>query len=288
MRLQLECLPCFLRQVLEATKIVNAPQDVKEVAMLKTLDVLKNFKSFSTPPELARDIHHELKGLLKEKDPYKPLKDECISLAKKVLTELKEELEKGDQREKLEFRIRLSGVGNTFDAGAYSIKDMKKLVASIKEELKKEFAVWHFEKFWESLKKAKKVLIIGDNAGETVFDKVLIDELKNYAEVTYAVRPEPIINDATVEDAINSGIHEVARIIPTGCNLPGVVLKECNEEFLKEFESADIVISKGQGNFESLSEEKKTGLFFLLKIKCPVIARHVGIGVGNYVFLSYI
>jgi len=288
MRLQLECLPCFLRQVLEATKIVNAPEEVKEKAMLKTLDILKSFKSFSTPPELAKVIHHELKDLLEEKDPYKSLKNECIDLAKKVLTELKENLERGDDKERLEFRVRLSGVGNTFDAGAYSVKDMKKLVASIKDELKKDFAVWHFEKFWKLLNKAKKVLIIGDNAGETVFDKVLIEELRKYAEVTYAVRPEPIINDATVEDAVNSGIDEVAKIITTGCSLPGVVLKECNQEFLKEFNQADVVISKGQGNFESLSEEKKPGLFFLLKVKCPVIARHIGIGVGNYVFLSYI
>lgn len=132
------------------------------------------------------------------------------------------------------------------------------------------------------LKKAKSLLIIGDNAGETVFDRVLIEDFLNL-NITYAVRSEPIINDATIEDAYASGLEKCATLISTGCNAPGVILDECNEEFLNIFNNADIIISKGQGNYETLSEEKKE-IFFLLKAKCPVISEKLGVSVNDYVF----
>ncbi len=129
------------------------------------------------------------------------------------------------------------------------------------------------------------MLIIGDNAGETIFDKVLIEELLNL-EIIYAVRSGPIINDATIEDVELAGLNRQVRLISTGCDAPGVIRTECSQEFLKIFDEADIVISKGQGNYETLSEEERE-IFFLLKVKCPVIAKHIGVDSGDYVFINW-
>ena len=288
MRLQLDCLPCFLRQVLDASRLTGVSLEVQKALIKDVLSILKNFEKFNTPPELAREIHNLAKRYVENPDPYKEFKRKSIEMAKSVLNELKADMTKlNTKEERLAFAVKVSGIGNTFDAGVYSIRDFEKLVASIKNEIKKDFAVWHFNEFLSALKEAKKILIVGDNAGETVFDGLLAEELRDYGEVFYGVRGEPIINDATFEDAVESGLPDVAKVISTGCDFPGVTLKAASPEFKKIFEESDIVISKGQGNYESLSEEKKKNLFFLLKVKCPVIASHIGIGVGNYVFLSY-
>jgi hypothetical protein len=133
------------------------------------------------------------------------------------------------------------------------------------------------------LKKTKRILYLADNAGETVFDRLLIEELKK--PVIYAVREKPIINDATREDAYLSGIHEVAEVISTGCDAPGTILKFCSNEFLEIYKNSDLIISKGQGNYEGLSDEPRP-IFFLLKAKCSIIAQDTGVEQGDVMLLK--
>jgi hypothetical protein len=135
----------------------------------------------------------------------------------------------------------------------------------------------------KTLKKAKKILYLADNAGETIFDHLLIEELGK--PVIYAVREKPVINDATKEDAYLSGIHKIAKVISSGCDAPGTILKLCSKEFLKVYKNSDLIISKGQGNYEGLSEENRP-IFFLLKAKCPTIARDIGIEAGDIILLK--
>jgi len=131
------------------------------------------------------------------------------------------------------------------------------------------------------------ILYLCDNAGEIVFDRLLIEELKaDYpVEITAAVRGEPVLNDAVIEDAKQSGLDRVCRVISNGANAPGTLLEDCSDEFLRIYRDADLVISKGQGNFESLWGERKR-IFFLFKIKCEVVARNVEGRVGDTVLLS--
>jgi uncharacterized protein with ATP-grasp and redox domains len=175
--------------------------------------------------------------------------------------------------------LKVSATGNYLDSTIYSQLDVKKC---IEQELLKDFVICDAEKFEEKLSAGKNILIIADNAGEAVFDRVLIESLKD-KNVTYAVRAEPIINDVTMEEAKLAGIDQCARMISTGCNAPGVIFEECSKEFLETYEQADIVLSKGQGNYESLSEEKRD-VFFLLKAKCSIIAKALGVSLNDYVF----
>jgi len=124
------------------------------------------------------------------------------------------------------------------------------------------------------------VLYIGDNVGETVFDRVFIEEIT--APVTYVVRDRPVLNDVTAQDALDSGLEGLARIVSSGSASPGAVLPECSNEFLDLFDKADVVISKGQGNYEALSDAPRP-IFFLLRAKCPVVARDLGVEVGSLV-----
>jgi len=136
------------------------------------------------------------------------------------------------------------------------------------------------------LKSAKRVLYLGDNAGEIVFDKVFIKEIKKSgAEVIFAVRSKPVLNDVTMIDAIDVGLDKVAEVIETGSPMIGIVLETCSDEFLKFFNTADIIISKGQGNFETL-DETDANIYFILKAKCSVVAQRLNVKFGDVMLIK--
>lgn len=134
----------------------------------------------------------------------------------------------------------------------------------------------------KKLENALNILIIGDNTGETIFDKVMIESFPK-VKITYAVRHEAIINDVTIKEAVASGLDKISNIVSTGCSAPGTILDECSEEFIDIYYNSDIIISKGQGNYEALSEEKGN-IFFLLKAKCPMISNKLNVNLNDYVF----
>ena len=167
--------------------------------------------------------------------------------------------------------------GNIIDFGPNRKFDLKE---EIDHTRGKAFAVYDYERFKIDLSRAKSVLYLGDNAGECVFDRVLLETMDKPA--TYVVREKPVINDATLADARKAGIDGVAELISSGTDAPGTLLETCNEAFLRLYRNAEIVISKGQGNYEALSGENRA-IFFLLKVKCPVIADHLELKVGDIV-----
>jgi uncharacterized protein with ATP-grasp and redox domains len=139
-----------------------------------------------------------------------------------------------------------------------------------------------YARFKKSIEKAALILYIGDNAGETVFDRVLIEQFlpMNNSKIVFAVREKPIINDATFDDAVKAGLDKIATIISSGSDAPATILSQCSSEMLNFYQSADIIISKGQGNYESLSGRSEN-IFFLFKVKCPVIARDSDFDIGS-------
>lgn len=287
MKVQLDCVQCNLRQALEAARLVTTDLDIQKTIVLKSLEVLLEYDSYRTSPEMGGAVHEVVKEYTGNADPYEKEKRVAIKIAHDMYPVLKRYVE--TQEDRLLSALEVSAVGNLLDAGVYGDMRTVDMEAVLNRELTKGFAVCDIKALREDLKNAETIVIIGDNAGETVLDRILISEIKNVSGekvgVFYAVRGVPMINDATEEDAIASGLDHDATIVSTGSAVPGLILDEADPEFLKLYRDADVVISKGQGNYETLSDTAGRGLYFLLKAKCEVVARDIAVSVGANVLV---
>ena len=272
-----DCLPCILRQTIELLNFTTEEADKRNQIIKETIKLISDFENYKCSPEITRDLHLRVKAILDIDDIYKDIKKQDIESAKKLLPLLNEHIKKSD--DKLKEILKISAIGNIIDS---AINLGIKIEDCIEAELKKDFSHCDIEIFTNKLEKANKILIIGDNSGESVFDCLLAKYL-SLKEIIYAVRDTPVLNDVTIEDAKNSGLEECTKIISSGCNSPGTLLNEASEEFLKIFNEADIVISKGQGNYEALTPCGRD-IFFLLKAKCRMVAKHLDVTLGGYVF----
>ena len=290
MRTYLDCIPCFFKQALEAARLAGASPRTQKRILNRLGGTLSKLSLDSSPPEMGRIIYGLVNKMTHMKDPYKKIKAKSNALALKLYDKLKNKVRHSGDR--LLTALSLAIAGNIIDYGVKNSLDVKKELKrilseeskAIKEENRKLF---NYPEFKRALRKARTVLYLGDNAGETVFDRILIEEIKNLYKgkrIIYAVKEKPIINDALVEDAEKCGIGKTAEIISSGLDIPGTVLSLCSKKFLKIFKNTDMVISKGQGNFEALSYAKKP-IFFLFMAKCPVVAMHVGCNVGDVILL---
>lgn len=175
--------------------------------------------------------------------------------------------------------MRLSIAGNIMDYGASGSFEIEPTIIKV---LESDFAIDHSIELEKRIKSSSKILYLGDNAGEIVFDKLFI-EMIMHPHLTFAVRGSNVLNDATIEDAQQVGIDLVADVISNGYDAPSTVLSECSPEFLKIYNEADLIISKGQGNFEGLMDENDPRIFFLLMVKCDVVAEIIGVDKGSFV-----
>ena len=275
MKTYLDCLPCFLSQALRAARIATDDEEKIKQVLDAVGMMLKDIPLESTPPESGRLIYRKVSEITGVLDPYKKIKAESTEKALALYPSLKSLVQESDDR--LFTAVRIAIAGNVIDFGANWDFDLE---AEIKEILEKDFAICDFHAFKNSLDEAGEVLYIGDNAGECVFDRILIEEMNK--PVVYVVRDLPIINDATYDDAVAAGIDTVATILSSGTDGPGTILGTCSAEFMKVYDSAECIISKGQGNYEVLSRENRP-IFFLLKTKCPVIAKDIGVEEGSII-----
>lgn len=270
-----DCFPCFIDQALRAGRM--ATDDERKIKRL--LDevgmMLKDIRLESTPPETARLIYQKVKKITGKSDPYRKIKKENTAKALTLYPSLKRTVEASSDR--LLAAIRLAIAGNVMDFGASKDFDIE---AEINEIFQRKFAILDSTEFREYLDKSEEVLFIADNAGECVFDRLLIEEMKK--RVTYVVRGVPVVNDATYEDAVQAGLDKVALIMPSGTDAPGTILATCSQEFRRIYDRSSFIISKGQGNYEALCDEKRP-IFFFLKAKCEVIAKDVGVNQGDIV-----
>ncbi len=275
MKTYLDCLPCFLQQTLRAGRIATDDEKIIKQLLDDVGMMLKDIPLDNTPPETGMLIYQKISQVTGNKDPFKKIKKENIDKALSLYPEMKKLVDRSN--DKLLTAIKLAIAGNVIDFGVNRAFDIEEEIA---ETVNKKLVLKDYEDFKDVLCKAKEILYIGDNAGEAVFDKILIEQLKK--PVIYVVRGHPVINDVTFQDAVSIGIDKLARVISSGTPAPGTILKTCNSDFIKLFKSADMVISKGQGNYEGLSGENRS-IFFLLKVKCHVIARNIGAKVGDVI-----
>ena len=292
MKTYLDCIPCFFKQALEASRVAGACQKTQKEIFDRLSENLSRISLSSSPPEMGRIIYGLVREITSQNDPYKKIKDKSNKLALKLYDRLKHKVSRSDDR--LLTAVELAIAGNIIDYGVKNSldvnKELNKILNEEKKTLKKEDStIFKFRHFKEALSKTGNILYLADNAGETVFDRLLIEEIKRIdrnKKVTYAVKEKPIINDALVEDAYICGIDKIAKVISCGSDAPGTVLSLCSKDFLKVYKEADMIISKGQGNFEALSQEKRP-IFFLFMAKCPVVAKDVGCNLGDVILLYH-
>jgi uncharacterized protein with ATP-grasp and redox domains len=174
----------------------------------------------------------------------------------------------------------LAVAGNVIDYGAHSVPD--NIEKQISKLLYKELAIDDSFELQQEIQKAGSVLYLGDNAGEIVFDKLFIETMK-HPNVTYVVRDKPVINDVTFDDIEQTQLNKVCKVISNGYDAPSTLLEYCSSEFLHAYSTADLIISKGQGNFEGLMNSNNPKIFFLLMAKCNTMAEMLGVKKGEMV-----
>lgn len=284
MKVYYDCAPCFLRQAREACDLATDDEDLKIEIMA---EIFKYLASHYSRNANSNGTGSALHNIIKEKtgcrDPYKSKKVLGNKIALKYLPEVKKIISCDDS---LENYVKIAIAGNILDFGSFGLdEDMESL---IKDALVKDLAINDSLKLENDLKTHKKLLYLADNAGEIVFDKLLLEKLKKYdVEITIVVKEEPILNDACMEDALETGLDEFGDII-TMAGTVGLVYTENTKEFQEIFNSHDLIISKGMGNFEGLTELDLSGknVYYLLAAKCTAITKYLGINLNDMILLK--
>jgi len=274
MRTYLDCYPCLTRQALSASRMVTDDESEQHAVVIKTLALLEGLPEGTTPPEIAFAVHKIVRDRLGDRDPYREAKAESTRLALSLYPRLKALVAQSE--DPLDTAVRLSIAGNIIDFGFSD--QTPDLWATVERVVERPLAIDDLDGLREALAVADHVLFLADNAGETVFDRVLIEQLG--PPVIYAVKGGPVLNDATAEDALAAGLDSCATIVDNGFAAPGTILSRCSTEFRASFENAPLILAKGQANYETLSEAGSR-VFCLLQAKCPVIAADVGSPFGG-------
>ena len=279
MRSDPECLVCILNQAWNTASIATGDswqhiEIIKQVARVIAQTDLE-----LSPAENSKPLYDIVSRVTGRDDPYHELKQQSNEEALKLLPDLQRTVEQADNR--LLSALHAAVAGNIIDLGIGPDYNLQHDVALIMETA---FAIDHTAAFRKELLPGRNLLMLGDNSGEIVFDRILIEELVRIGlEVTYSVKSRPIINDATLEDAELVGIMEMVPVIETGSGHIGVNFDHASNEFLQAFESADLILAKGHGNYETCCDRPEN-IYFLLKAKCNVVARSLGVEKGAIVF----
>ncbi len=271
MRVQIDCYPCILSQLSELAKLAVGDEEEQHALVKRLLKLVLEADDQTTPPEFAAQFHSIVAQLSGIEDPFREVKDRSTELGLSLLPELRRIV--AASPDPFEAAVRLAIGGNIIDYGVnpnFKLQDAKE---KIHEVLDLPFDRKSCAELKRRLDAAESIFYMLDNCGEAVIDRLLIEP---YAEkITLGVRGLPILNDVTRREAELSGITGVRRIVDTGDRAPGVSLRNSSTELLDAMRSADIVIAKGQGNFESLDEGFEHPIFFLLRTKCPVVAKRL-------------
>ncbi len=284
MKLYPECFGCILQQACRLLNYFDIPRKKKLQALKEVLKILYDFKDYESSPSFyASFMYHHIYQKFNFKDPYKHLKEKYDKLIMQKKTEILSIIE--NQKDKIYTAVKFMAIGNVIDFGV-------NIPVNIEDEIENinniDFSINHYDHFIEKLKKAKSILLLADNAGEVIFDIIFLETVnKVYPDknLILGVKGGPVINDVTVDDIKEIEIPEYIEVISNDNNYVGTILEVCSEKFKSKFNSADIIISKGQANYETLNHIKTKDIFFIFKIKCNSVAEHLKDKFGNLVLL---
>jgi len=280
MRTYHECVPCFISQATEAVRFVTDDREIHDKVLRGVRRMVDRMDLSQPPIAMGRHVHRMIRRLAGDEDPYKEVKERFNRAALALYPELKERVKRS--RDPLEAAVRIAIAGNIIDFGVNRNLQESDVHEAIEQAMEAPLDNGALSDFRKAMADASSILYLGDNAGEIVFDRLLVEEMP-LEKVTFVVRGSPVINDATMDDARAAGLTDIVEVIDNGSDAPGTLLESCSEEFRERFETADLILSKGQGNYETVSHIPKR-IFFLLKAKCPVIARDLGCDVGTMLF----
>ena len=280
MRTHEECYPCFLQQVVNTLEMMGVEPHKRCGILRGVMKTILRCPEDWSPPEVSAEVYGYIAEETGVKDPFREKKEESNRIAATMIPVLKEMIGKSDTP--LLDAVKAAIAGNIIDFGvshSFEIEDSKAILSL-------PLGVNHYPLFEEEIKESTTVLYLADNAGEIGFDSILIEQLVQMGkEVTVAVRSAPIINDATLEDARFFGIEKMAKLITSGSPAPGTPLSMVTSEFRAFFDQAHVVISKGQGNFETLDDAQRP-IYFFLRAKCRVIAELLGVDLGSILLIK--
>ena len=279
MQTYFDCIPCFVRQVLDAVRMTTTDKRIHEKVLREGLRLGSEMDLQQSPPAMAQKIHRFIREITGVQDPYLEVKNRFNKLALQMYPDLRERIE--TSADPLQTAARLAIAANIIDFGVNAEVEPGNVERTIAESLTEPLDMKTLEKFRDATAAAKDILYLGDNAGEIVFDRLLIEQLP-CEKVTFVVKGGPILNDATMEDAQIVGLTDIVDVVDNGSDAPGTILESCSQAFRQRFDESDLLIAKGQGNYETLSDVDKD-VFFILKAKCPVIARHLRCEVGEMI-----
>ena len=278
MKVYLDCIPCFLRQALEAARWATNDEHSQRAVLDAVARLIPGLPLNATPIDMGREIHRAVREVTGTDDPYREVKRQVNDRALELYSGCQKRV--GESADPLLTALKIAAAGNVIDLATNSVFDLN---LSIEECMKDGVRMADYPALNERLNDISDVLYLGDNAGEIVFDKLVVEQLVALGKsVTYIVRGEPIINDVTIDDASYVSMDEIAQVVSSGSDGPGTSLRWCRAGFVDRFRGAKLIISKGQGNFEGLSDEHAP-IFFLLKVKCSVVAQELGERLGQIV-----
>lgn len=276
-----DCIPCLIRHSLDSARLVTPNEEIHERVLREVLKATAVMDLGQPPAVMAQHIHRCIRELTGSPDPYASCKERFNRLALQLYPGLQERVNRA--ADPLELAVRLAIAGNIIDFGVSSRISDAQVHAAIDEAITAPLD-GNVDQLRQAIPRAERILYLTDNAGEIVFDRLLLEQLPR-EKVTVAVKGGPIINDATRDDAEAAGIPQFVKVIDNGSDAPGTVLADCSEAFRRRFAEADLIVAKGQGNFETLWGTPRP-IFYLLRAKCAIIAQDLGCPVGRMILRS--
>jgi uncharacterized protein with ATP-grasp and redox domains len=285
MKVHYECAACFLRQTREALDLATDDESLKMDITEKVVKLVsETYRRGAVSNFIGTEVHRTIKNETGNNDPYSKEREISNDIALDFLPQVEKIL---GQKNKLENYVKVAIAGNVIDFGALGLEmDMEALII---KTMKKDPTIDNTKELENELKLSKTVLYLADNIGEIVFDKILIEKIKEYdVDVTVALKEKPILNDACIEDGLKIGLDKVAKLTSTGTDSIGIIEDDVSQEFMDLFNKSDMIIAKGLGNYEGLGEMnlKDKPVYCLLNAKCKPVARDIGVNLGDNIVLK--
>jgi len=277
MKTHIDCFPCFLKQSIIALRYGTKNISLQEKILKAVLADIERADTAKPPAYTTTFIHRRIRRMLR-KDPFRGIKSEYNHLSLRLYPHLKKMVQ--ESSDPLWTASRLAIAGNIIDFGIFTSVDIE---GTVKRALQSPLTVDHYQSFRTALAGAAEVLYLLDNAGEVVFDRLLIETIVSQGKkVVAVVKGSSIINDCTMKDAREAGITEVCEVIDNGSDGVGTILEWTSRDFRQRYRQFPFIISKGQGNFETLKDAKKA-LFYFFQSKCEVVSKELGLSLGSMI-----